>query len=158
MTSDGGAAGTFTSVGSLPNGTVGYTWMTTMNSGHVFILMLGGVLAGTGITSGGPTFVFDPSTNAFSPAASDLIGANGGVALQNGNMFFVGGNQSGSPTAQTELYQVASGSWQMTGNMTAVRRGPALADLPNGNVLVVGGCTQASCGATVLASAEICSP
>jgi hypothetical protein len=156
--SDGGATGTFTSAGSLPDGVVGYPLAATLKSGKVFILILGGIVGGGSVTAGGPAFLFDPSTNAFTPTASDLIGANNGIGLQSGDVFFVGGTQSGAPTAQTELYQAASGTWLATGNMTTVRSGPALANLPNGDVLVVGGCQKGSCGSSVLASAEICSP
>jgi hypothetical protein len=146
-TSDGGAAGTFTAVGSLPNGTAGVPAVATLNSGQAFVHFAG------------PTFLFDPSLNTFSVGPNDLISAGGGILLKSGDVF-VAGNGFTTSTAvdQTEVYHAGSGAWQATGNLTVARNAPGLANLPGGNVLVMGGCQTSSCGSSVLASAEICTP
>ncbi len=155
---DSGTAGTFTPVGTLPNGAAGYPLAATLKSGKVLILILGGVLQTSGFTTGGPSFLFDPSNNTFGSPSTDLIAANNGILLQSGDVFFVGGNHSGSPTAQTEIYQAASGTWQVREDTTIVRHSSSLANLPDGDVLVIGGCSTDSCGSNVLTSAEICTP
>jgi hypothetical protein len=78
-------------------------------------------------------------------------------------VFLAGGHGSGSThdstTQQTAVYLAASGTWKQTSpNMNVARHAPALANLPNGCVLVMGGCQTVPCGNTVLPSAEICCP
>ena len=147
------AAGTFTSVGALPS-TVGGL-VVTLGSGKALVLSLVG-LAGT--AAGGVAAVFDPTTNTFSAAPMDTIAPSTGIVLTSGDLFSVGGEQSGTPTAQTAVYRAGSGTWQISANTTVVRHIPLLANLPDGRVLVMGGCGANACGTSVLASAEICSP
>ena len=56
--------------------------------------------------------------------------------------------------ASAELYDPASGTWTATGSLGTARYGHTATLLPNGKVLVAGGCVDGS----VLASAELYDP
>jgi hypothetical protein len=157
---DGGAdaAGTFTSAGPLPGNAAGYALVQTLGSRQVFVLLLGGVAETAGVTSGGPAYLFDPTTGAFTSVGNDLFGANGGLRLPSGNVFLAGGGGAASPTAQTELYLSSSSTFALTGDMTSVRREAIMAILPSGGVLVMGGCAQNGCAASIQSTAEVCGP
>jgi hypothetical protein len=146
---DGGAGGgTFLLVGPVP---------TTNDYGYGFTLPGGKVLAGGIDGTGGSTALFDPSTNGFTAGPADLITSDGcGVRLKSGNVFLVTGNAGGTLTAQTEVYQAASGTWTETGNMSVPRGGCGAAELPNGDVLIAGGAAEAN--GPLLVTAEVCNP
>jgi hypothetical protein len=155
---DGGVAGTFSSIGTIPQGIQGVDLAVNIAGGKVFTMNLLD-LAGSNSTTAGNAALYDPSSNSFGAAPSSPIGAtSAAVLLRNGDVFCVGGESSGAPTNQTTTYKAASSAWRMSANTTVIRHAPALANLPNGSVLVVGGCTTNTCGASVLASAEICNP
>ena len=155
---DGGAAaGTFVSVGAPPSGVAGNNLVVTLNGGKALVLSLLGITA-SNLTTAGTAALFDPSSNTFSTAPKDPVAASAGILLPNGDVFTAGGEASGSPSAQTSVYRAASATWQLSEIMGVVRHAPALANLPNGKVLVMGGCHTTACGNSVLATAEICTP
>jgi hypothetical protein len=156
----GGAAGNFTSLGLLPTTiTGGGAFAMTLPSGDVFVhpaLGLADALAGG--TVGAPVLVA-AGTNHLTALANDTIGGtSAAIRLITGDVFLVSGQRAGAATADTQVYRIAAGAWQPPRPTTAVRHGPVLANLPNGAVLVMGGCTTNACGDTVLASAELCNP
>jgi hypothetical protein len=153
-----GASGTFASAGNLPNNAAGQPFALTLNDGRGFVFMAGGFLDNSGYTAGGLGFLYDPIAGTFESAPKDLIGANAGALLPGGDLFLAGGGGAASPTAQTEIYHVASSTWEYAGNMTVARRRATLATLPSGGVLVMSGCTLSACTTTILTSAEVCGP
>lgn len=156
----GGAAGHFTSLGALPTTITGAgAFAMTLPGGDVFTLpALALADAQAGTTVGGPVLV-SAGTNQLTALASDTIGGtSAAIRLVTGDVFVVGGQRSGAATADTQVYQLAAGAWLPPRPATAVRHGPVLANLPNGAVLVAGGCRANACGASVLASAELCNP
>jgi hypothetical protein len=141
------SAGAFAVAGTLP-GSPEYGLAFTLPTGNVLVI-------------GGGTFLFDPSTKTFASGPDDLIGAtepsNGnagnagcGVQLKSGDVFLATGL-----TAQTEVYQASTGTWLQAGTMSSPRSLCAAAELPNGDVLIVGGNNQAG---TYLYTADVCNP
>ncbi|HEX3765698.1 MAG TPA: kelch repeat-containing protein [Kofleriaceae bacterium] len=155
-----GAAGRFTSIGALPTTlSGGGAFAITLPSGDVFAqpaLGLADSMAGS--TVGGPVRVA-AGTNQITALANDTIGGtSAAIRLVTGDVFLVGGQRARAATADTQVYRLASGAWLPPRTTTVVRHGPVLANLPNGAVLVMGGCSTNACGNTVLASAELCNP
>ena len=72
--------------------------------------------------------------------------------LPNGLVLAAGGQNNTTSTGGAELYNPASGSWSLTGPMTAVRTSHRAILLPNGKVLAIGG------GPTPLQSSELYDP
>jgi hypothetical protein len=142
--------GTFSPpAGPLPSGVAGNDVVVTLGSGDAFVLGVRGIP--------GSTALFDPSSNTFSAAATDPTAPSAGILMNNETVFSAGGQDlSGAPTTQTAIYRAASGTWETPWTMVVPRYSPALANLPDGSVLVMGGCQTTACGSTVLASAEIC--
>jgi hypothetical protein len=142
---DGGSG--FLWNGAVP-GTAGYSFAFTLPDGRALV---------SGSYSGGTVSLFDPSTRAFSPGPPDLISAGGGCAIQlkSGDIFFATGWSANAHTAQTELYQAAGGTWALAGTMSVSRWVCAMAELPDGNVIVAGGMDASG---TPLATAEVCNP
>jgi hypothetical protein len=136
-TSDGG---TFSAAG-MPPGPAGYAFAYALPNGQVLVKTL---------DTGGVVSLYDPSSNTFTAQATDpaAAGITCGVALASGDVFIAAG-------AQAEVYQASTGSWQSLGSTVVSRTVCGAAELPNGNVLVVGG-TDTS-GASVT-SAEVCNP
>jgi hypothetical protein len=144
------SAGAFAVAGTVP-GSPQYGLAFTLPTGKVLVI-------------GGGTSLFDPSTKTFASSPDDLIGATAppsgnagnagcGVQLKSGDVFIATG-QSGGLTAQTEIYQASTGTWIQTGNMSSPRALCAAAELPNGDVLIVGG----NQGGTSLNTADVCNP
>jgi hypothetical protein len=60
--------------------------------------------------------------------------------LANGEVLVTGGSNSTSGyLASSEMYNLATGKWTLTGSMTIARDGHEAVLLPNGEVLVAGG-------------------
>ena len=78
--------------------------------------------------------------------------------LGNGRVLLAGGGYAG------DVYSPASGTWTATGpTVYSLVGGSALALLPNGQILSVGGarlvnCTPKQCGSEPVASAELYTP
>ena len=86
------------------------------------------------------------------------------VLLSNGTVLTIGGcinnDCLGSTTGSAEIYNPANGTWTSTGSMVKSRAEFVAALLPNGKVLVAGGCTAYNAnGCTAgTAAAEIYNP
>jgi hypothetical protein len=86
-------------------------------------------------------------------------GEHGAILLSTGNVLVVGGNNvNGVSTAKSELYNYATGTWTLTGNMNIGRVEFGMVILANGNVLVSGGTKVTTTTNTVLASSELYNP
>jgi hypothetical protein len=104
--------------------------------------------------------LYDPSTGEYSPIAK--LPANAmlpaATLLMDGNVLVTSDNLDGGPTAGFgfgELYDPICGTFITTKNMTMARKEQTATLLPDGSVLITGGCL---CGGPVgigLASAEI---
>jgi hypothetical protein len=108
--------------------------------------------------------LYDPSTGECSPIAK--LSANAklptATALMNGNVLVTADNLDGGPTAGfgfSELYDPVSGAFITTKNMTMAREDKSATLLPDGTVLITGGCL---CGGPAeigpFGSAEIYDP
>jgi hypothetical protein len=80
------------------------------------------------------------------------------AVLVNGKVLLAGGiDSSNSVLASAELYDPATGAWSPTGNLNVARDTYLATALPNGKVLVAGGCATATCSAAT-PTAEIYDP
>lgn len=143
----GASGGSFTWSGAVP-GSAGY--------GYAFVLPSGKALV-SGSYSSGTVSLFNPSAHAFTAGPADLISAGGGcgVRLKSGDVFLATGLSGATHTAQTELYEASAGTWVKTGDTSVARWVCAMAELPDGNVLVAGGNNPSG---AALATAEVCNP
>lgn len=134
------ATGAFTSTGNMGTGRAGQT-ATLLGDGKV--LITGGW---TGSQPTATAELYDPGTGTFSLTAS-MTSARAGhtaTALQDGRVLITGGfttyhagpDQLGTDTA--EIYNPATGLFQVTGSMAVARWLHTATLLPNGTVLVVG--------------------
>ncbi len=109
--------------------------------------------------------LYDPSSGAWT-ATGEMVQDRvvHTATLLPGGMVLVAGGYFGNPgggesrrlqLASAELYDPGSGSWIATGNMGGVRGGHTATLLPDGRVLVAGGCCG---GSGLLASAELYDP
>jgi hypothetical protein len=82
--------------------------------------------------------------------------------LSSGKVLLAGGEQplyrGIKTTGQCALYDGSSGSWVITGSMTAPRSDHTTTLLPNGQVLAVGGTVINGVRSGFLASAELYTP
>jgi Galactose oxidase, central domain/Kelch motif len=146
---------------SRQNGTVSRAGsMTTRRAAHTAtslpdgrILVAGGFENGSSLAS---TEVFDPTTEAFTPATNMTVTRAGHTAtlLSNGKVLIAGG-YNGSYLANAELYDPATNSFTPASAMNTARSGHVATVLPNGKVLLAGG---VGTGWTFLASAELYDP
>lgn len=147
------------------------TWSSAGNlalarlSHHATLLSDGRVLVTGGNTAVGNTYdtksaeVYDPGTNAWSPAGATANGRAGHVAsaLPDGRVLVAGGVNANVCTSDTtaEIYDPATNTWSFTGSLSTARYFATATLLPDGRVLVAGGGNR--CGA-VFNSAEIYDP
>ncbi|HEV2377972.1 MAG TPA: kelch repeat-containing protein, partial [Streptosporangiaceae bacterium] len=126
------------------------TWTNTgpMTTSQVFatatLLPDGKVLVAGGATDAAE--LYDPATNAWTATASMHVGRQDQTAalLPDGKVLVAGGDPpggTGNALASAELYNPATGTWHMTGQMNAGRFGATATLLTNGVVLETGGCT-----------------
>jgi hypothetical protein len=142
------ATGTFTLTGSMKQ--KGGGLMTVLADGRVLV-------------TGGYNELYDPSTGTFSLTGNiDLQQSSTATLLtrlRNGKVLLTGSvtYPSETPLASAELYDPASGSFTVIGNMTTARAKHAATLLPDGRVLITGGMDRnGPQGRT--ASAEIYNP
>lgn len=103
--------------------------------------------------------LYDPASGRWTPTGrmTDYHGP-AAVLLQDGRVLLAGGGYAG------DVYSPATGAWTATGpRVYSLVGGSALAPLPNGQVLSVGGtrlanCTPKQCGSEPVASAELYTP
>jgi hypothetical protein len=89
--------------------------------------------------------LYDPSAGACSPIAKPPANAKlpTAIALMDGNVLITADNLDGGPTAGFgfgELYNPISGTFITTKNMTMAREEKSATLLPDGTVLITGGC------------------
>src|SRR5262249_3890200 len=95
--------------------------------------------------------LYDPATHSFSPtgAMAAVRYFHTATLLPNGQVLVAGGRYCYfttadfcSPRANAELFNPASGTWSTTGSMANARVFHTATMLPNGIVLIAGGCNQ----------------
>jgi uncharacterized protein (TIGR03382 family) len=129
--------------------------LATARTQHATVLLPNGkLLVINGINTSGfvrAAELFDPDTNAWTPAGNTGIEGNvtQALLLPNGRVFALA---DGSATGA--LYDPATGTWSATGAMAQTRGQPTLTLLNSGQVLIAGGTN----GGTRLASAELYDP
>jgi hypothetical protein len=110
-------------------------------------------------TAGLSAELYDPTSGKWTPTGTmtDYHGS-AAVLLQDGRVLVAGGGDAG------DVYSPATGTWTATGpRVYPLVGGSALALLPNGQVLGVGGerlanCTPKGCGSEPVATAELYTP
>jgi Kelch motif/Galactose oxidase, central domain len=124
------------------------------------VLVAGGQTGSSTITNSAE--IYHPGSDTWTSAAvmSTPRFANGAVTLQSGKVLIVGGSSdnSGANSLDTgEVYDPAANTWTSVANtMSSGRRNyPAVALLPNGNVLIAGG---ADSSGNSVATADIYNP
>lgn len=141
--------GTWSATGSMASPRVFHT-ATLLPNGRV--LVAGGDLSGTSFLGSdvlSSAEMYDPASGTWSalPVMTTARAGQSATLLPNGNVLVAGGN-SGSGTSQmfpvtsTELFDPASDTWMATGSMSSLREGQTATLLPNGIVLVAGGCCE----------------
>src|SRR5262249_48475009 len=89
--------------------------------------------------------LYDPATGKWTPT-NDLNGIRANhtaTLLPNGKVLVAGGEEAdfdGPIIRSAEIYDPATGRWTTTGSLSEVRAYHTATLLPNGNVLVAGGC------------------
>jgi uncharacterized protein (TIGR03437 family) len=126
------------------------------------VLVTGGMI----VVNGAAVFtntaeVYDPATNAWTPTRAMNAGRvlHTVTLLPNGKVLAAGGSSAAfRPRLQgtAELYDPATDSWMLTGEMTTPRVTHTTALLADGKVLVTGGSTDGS--STVIAQTELYDP
>jgi IPT/TIG domain/Galactose oxidase, central domain/Kelch motif len=151
------ATGSWTPTGSMSNSRSGATG-TLLPNGEV--LVAGGNSASNGALA--TAELYNPATGTWALTGSMATARYNQTAtpLQNGEVLVVGGmNGTTSDIGTAEVYNPATGTWAATGSMAANPGAGATATLlPNGTVLVAGGCCTPAAGPGALASAQIYNP
>ena len=132
-------------------------------SGDVFDVLVGDASGRPRVTSAGAVLSlrgFYPTGAMAGPRTghtATLLDATSSAAA--GKVLVAGGNSGTASLSTAELYDPVAGTFAPTGSMTIARQGHSAVELPDGRVLVVGGCT-AGAGActTYLDGAEIYDP
>jgi hypothetical protein len=136
-------AGTFGPTGNM-SGPRAQQTATLLTNGQVLI-------------AGGENFCFFASAELYDPLAGTFAStgtmstsrvSHSATLLNNGKVLMAGGISGcfGSATVQgsAELYDPVSGTFSITGSMNVTRNGPIAALLPQGSVLITGGCVGCS--------------
>jgi N-acetylneuraminic acid mutarotase len=147
------ASGTWQPTGSL-NVARDYATATVLPNGNV--LVAGGCCTAT-------AELYNPGSSTWTLTGSLATSRYEATAtlLPNGKVLVAGGIHGTGALAYSlataELYDPAAGTWSATGSMNAARAAQTATLLPNGKVLVAGGCSGRRCGTSV-ATAEIYDP
>ena len=134
-------------------------------SGHTATLLPTGKVLMAGGSDGGALSscqLFDSNSYQFTNTGTFAFAAarwgQTATLLANGERVLIAGGGNDSAVLGTaQLYDVASGTWSLTGNLTTPRLRHTATLLPNGKILVTGGYT-AHTGGTYLATAELYDP
>ena len=132
---------------------------TLLNNGMVLIA------GGVSFSTNEPTTsaeLYNPATDTFT-ATGNLQNArflHTATLLENGEVLLTGGatnpaDENTGYLASAELYDPASGTFSLTGNMTLARFLHGAALLTNGNVLVGGGLVPSGAANTITTAAEL---
>jgi hypothetical protein len=149
--------GEFVPAGIMSSGRGGHT-ATRLADGRV--LIAGGIDGRSALST---AELFDPVTNTFRPAAAlPAPRATHGAALLRDGRVLVAGGQSGVGHGNglvdtAVLYDPASDTWTTAGPLPVAKYKLAIASLPDGGAMVVGGQT-ADDAAARLASTELFDP
>jgi N-acetylneuraminic acid mutarotase len=146
------ATGTWSLTGSMHVARVFQT-ATLLPDGNVLV-------AGGGETGAASAELYNPATGTWTLTGSLHTNRLSATAtlLPDGEVLVAGGVAGGSTyqaLSSAELYNPATGTWTLTGSMTAARNEQTATLLANGKVLVAGGL---GAGATALSSAELYNP
>jgi Bacterial Ig-like domain (group 2)/Immunoglobulin I-set domain/Galactose oxidase, central domain/Kelch motif len=132
------ATGTWSATGTMTTPRWAHT-ATLLANGTV--LVAGGETSTTNLAS---AEIYDPATGAWT-ATGSMAGAHifhSATLLPNGTVLVAGGSgRAGGPgvSDSAELYDPATGTWSVTGNMSADVSSQTATLLSNGTVLVTGG-------------------
>jgi hypothetical protein len=152
--------GHWTTAGRIATARFGHT-ATLLSNGKVLIA------GGYGLTNGNGTLssaeVYDPSTRLWADAGNMTMAriAHTATWLQNGEVLVTGGEGGGEgyrdikAHSTAQLYNPLTGNWRRTGFMAVGRYGHTATLLPNGKVLVAGGCLG---GSNCTSAAELYDP
>ena len=156
-TGGGQTSGTWARTGSM--GTARYAFSAVqLNNGKVLV---GGGMGATGVLSSAE--IYDPLAGTWSPTGQMRLARAYYTAalLPDGKVLVAGGCTSdtgcSAATATAEIYDPATGKWRAAGKMSTLRYFFNATPLPDGNVLVEGGCNKVNCG-TVTKTAELYNP
>ena len=142
--------------------------MVTKRSGHVATLLNSGKILLAGGTGVGWTFLsdaelYDPTTNTFTATGSMTTARESHTAtlLKDGRILIAGGHKDRRPNItiyrSTEIYNPASGTFTVAGNLTIKRHKHDATRLADGRVLIVGGSDERD-GEGAYRTAEIFDP
>jgi len=134
------ASGTWSSTGTMISARDGHT-ATILANGK--ILAAGGTNNGVALTS---AELYNPAAGTWASTGSMSVARSHAraILLPNGSVLVVGGCVNDCLSATTngaELYNPNTGTFTATGSMLQARSDFGVALLPNGQVLVAGGCT-----------------
>ena len=152
------ATGTWSATGSLAQGRFFHT-ATLLADGKVL------VAAGFDTSFNGvlrSAELYDPASGTWSMTVGRMTRGRANhraTLLADGRVLVAGGNNAGGTQEfkSAELYDPASGTWSMTGDLTTARSRPSMTLLRNHQVLVAGG-QNFSSGEGNLASTELYDP
>jgi hypothetical protein len=114
--------------------------MAVPRSGHTATLLQDGRVLVAGGDALGSAEIYDPATGTFAITGSMNVARQLGHAaarLKDGRVLVTGGIGGGS---SAELYDSATGSFTPTGSMLRPRERHTATTLPDGKILIVGGC------------------
>jgi len=150
-------SGTWAATGSMSAARYGAT-AVLLKSGKV--LVAGGITTGNSLLASAE--IYDPLTGSWAPAGNLKIARAyyAATLLRNGRVLVAGGCTNANcstATATAEVYDPQTGLWRPAGKMSTLRYFFAATALPDGSVLVEGGCNKGNCG-TVTTTADLYNP
>ena len=154
------ATGTWTETGSLNTGRYWHS-ATLLDDGRVLLAGGDSAVLYPQVTAE----LYDPSTGAWTATGSlkQARRSHTATLLPNGEVLVVAGyvdvlGYPGYPIDSAELYDPATGSWSLAGNLPIPRESHTATLLANGKVLVAGGINRTQFDTEVLADAELYDP
>lgn len=124
--------------------------MLSPRDGHTATLLANGKVLAAGGTNNGVALnsaeLYNSATQTWAPTGNMNVARSQAraIVLSNGSVLVVGGCVSdctGATTSSVEIYNPAAGTFSVTGSLLQARAEFGITLLPNGQVLVAGGCT-----------------